>query len=138
MEDTMIRQLLAVTLILGAGGALGSGKAPARPADPARVRLVIAQQLPRLDGSKLRVKVVEVSYGPGDSSEAHRHPCAVIGYIVEGALRSRVDDGPDSVYQAGQSFYEPPNALHQVSANASREKPVRFTATFICDSEEAG
>jgi quercetin dioxygenase-like cupin family protein len=129
----MVRHVAAIGLILTAGAAVAGP--PATPADPAKVRLVIAQSLPQLNGSKLQVKVVEVGYGPGGSSEAHSHPCAVIGYVVEGSLRSQVKGGPDSVYRAGESFYEAPNAVHLVSANASTEKPVRFTATFICDSE---
>lgn len=115
----------------------GCRPAPAHAADPAATRLVLAQPLPALRGDRLQVKVVEVTYPPGGSSEAHSHPCAVIGYVAEGAYRSQVDGERDSVYQAGQSFYEAPNGVHRISANASRERPVRFTATFICDTTVA-
>ncbi len=72
---------------------------------------------------------------PGGSSSPHRHPCAVLGYVVEGALRSATDSGPETTYRAGESFYEAPNAVHRVSANASDREPVRFTASFICDHD---
>lgn len=113
-----------------AGGCGGS----VAPAGPARVQEVLTEPLPALRGSEPRVQVLEVTYPPGGASEAHRHPCAVVAYVTEGELRSAVGDGPERVYHTGQSFYEAPNALHRVSANASRDRPARFIATFICDS----
>lgn len=79
------------------------------------------------------VSLVEVTYPPGGSSKPHHHPCPVIAYVISGALRSRVGDGPDSTYTAGQTFYEPKGAEHRVSANASTERPVTFLAFFVCD-----
>jgi len=98
-------------------------------------RLVISQAIPPLNGEHVQVKVVEVTYGPGESSPAHSHPCAVIGYIVEGSYRTQVKGEAEAVYTAGQSFYEAPNGVHQTSANASKDKPVKFTATFVCESD---
>jgi quercetin dioxygenase-like cupin family protein len=79
--------------------------------------------------------VIEVTYGPGESSPPHRHPCPVIGYVIEGEYRSRSGTEPAVVYRAGQSFYEAPEAVHQVSANASTARPVRFLAYFVCDRQ---
>lgn len=115
----------------------GCRPSPAHAADPASVRMVLTQPIPPLHGDRVRVQVVEVSYPPGGSSEPHRHPCAVIGYVADGAFRSQVQGEADTVYRAGQSFYEAPNVVHLVSANASQDQPVRFTATFICDSTGA-
>lgn len=117
----------SVLLAAGCGGAVP-------PAGPARVQEVLTEPLPALRAAAPQVQVLEVSYPPGGASAAHRHPCAVVAYITEGELRSAVGDGPERVYHTGQSFYEAPNALHRVSANASRERPARFIATFICDS----
>jgi len=50
--------------------------------------------LPHMDGANLKVTVVEVVYGPGQSSRPHSHPCPVIGYIAEGAIRSQVKGEP--------------------------------------------
>lgn len=79
------------------------------------------------------VSIVEVKYGPGGSSKPHHHPCPVIAYVIRGALRSKVNDGPDSTYTAGQTFYEPPGAEHRISANASQTDSVKFLAFFVCD-----
>lgn len=84
---------------------------------------------------ELKVTVLEVEYGPGGSSSPHRHPCAVIGYVIDGEFHSQTEGGPDTVYRAGESFYEAPNAVHLISANASDRNRVRFTASFICDTD---
>jgi len=88
-----------------------------------------------MDGNHLGVTVVEVTYGPGGSSPAHSHPCPVIGYVVEGAYRTQVKGEPEATYRAGESFYEEPDGIHLISANASDQEPVRFIASFLCDRE---
>jgi quercetin dioxygenase-like cupin family protein len=55
-----------------------------------RARIVFSQPLSKLDGDHLKVVLVEVNYGPGEASSPHSHPCAVIGYVVEGTLRTEV------------------------------------------------
>ena len=87
-----------------------------------------------LDGSRLTVTVVEVRIEPGQQSRAHSHPCPVIGYIIEGAYRMQVRGEAEHVYTAGQTFYEPANGVHAVSASAN-DKPVRFLAYFTCDRQ---
>ena len=132
----MHRQLVTAAALLLVGTLPPGGRpAEARPSRDTDTRLVISKTLPRLNGEHLQVKVVEVSYGPGESSPAHSHPCAVIGYVVEGSYRTQVKGEAEVVYQAGQSFYEAPNGVHQLSANASRDRPVKFTATFVCESD---
>jgi quercetin dioxygenase-like cupin family protein len=91
--------------------------------------------LPQMDGSHLRATLVEVNYAPGESDKPHSHPCPVIGYVAQGAIRFQVKGGPETVYKTGESFYEPPNGVHQVSANASDKEPARLIAYFTCDHE---
>jgi quercetin dioxygenase-like cupin family protein len=100
-----------------------------------RARITFSHALPQLDGGHLEVTVVEVTYGPGESSPPHSHPCAVTGYVVKGALRTRVGGGPEAIYKVGESFYEAPNGVHLVSANASKERPAKFIAYFVCDHD---
>jgi quercetin dioxygenase-like cupin family protein len=98
-------------------------------------RVVLSQALPKLNGDHLKATLVEVHYGPGESSPPHSHPCAVIGYVVQGTLRSQVKGGPEVIYKTGESFYEAPNGIHVVSANASRTEPATFVAYFVCDHD---
>jgi quercetin dioxygenase-like cupin family protein len=98
-----------------------------------RSRVAFSHDLPRLNGDKLSVTVVEVNYGPGESSTPHSHPCPVIGYVVEGTLRTQVKGEPEAIYKAGESFYEAPNGVHEVSANASDKDRAKLLAYFVCD-----
>ena len=116
--------------------ALRAQVAPAAQASAGpQVRVAFAQALPALDGKNLKVQGVEVRYAPGGQSQAHSHPCPVIGYVLEGAYRSQVEGQPEAIYKEGESFYEAPNGVHVVSANASATEPVRFLAFFVCDHD---
>lgn len=116
-------------------GGMAAGCTMNEPSEAASA--LLTQPIPALDGAHLEVTLVEVRYAPSGSSTPHQHTCPVIGYVVEGALRTQVGGGPVQVYRAGESFYEAPNGVHEVSANASDREPVRFTAVFICDHATA-
>lgn len=111
--------------------AAGAARAP-RPG--AEVRPVVTQKLPALDGATLSVQLTEVSYPPRGQSAPHRHPCPVVGYVIEGALRFQVTGQPERVVRAGESFFETLGDEHAVSANASDTAPVRFLAYLVCDA----
>jgi|SRR5690349_727382 quercetin dioxygenase-like cupin family protein len=100
-----------------------------------RARVVINQPVAPMNGDKLKVTLVEVNYGPGESSPPHSHPCPVIGFVMEGAIRSQVKGADEATFQAGQTFYEPANGVHMVSANASTTAPAKLLAYFVCDSD---
>jgi quercetin dioxygenase-like cupin family protein len=124
---------LSITLVLTAGlgarfSAAQSGATPSHPGE-------FSHALPKLDGNHLRATVVEVNYAPGEADKPHSHPCTVIGYVAQGAIRFQVKGGPEGIFNAGESFYEPPNGVHQVSANASDKEPAKLIAFFVCDHE---
>ncbi len=104
-------------------------------AAPQRVRPVLARTLPRLAGGHLKASMLEVNYGPGESSPVHSHPCAVLGYVVQGAIRTQVKGEPEAIYKAGEGFYEAPNGIHAISANASRTESAKLVAYFLCDHD---
>ena len=84
------------------------------------------------------IKGVLVQYGPGGSSWAHTHPKSAFIYatVLEGAIRSSVNDGPVVTYRAGQSFSEMPGDRHSVSENASKTEPAKLLAVFVVDTDE--
>jgi len=114
---------------------LGWGQPAAPGSAKDRARIVLSEILPALDGTHLKATLVEVHYGPGEASPPHSHPCAVIGYVVEGTIRTQVKGEALMTYRAGESFYEPPNGVHLVSANASSTEPARLIAYLICDHD---
>lgn len=131
-----------IVLALGSGLGAGwlddrAGVRDAAPDDPiAQARLIMSAPLPQMNGGRLRVSMVEVTYGAGAGSSPHSHPCPVIGYVMDGAIRSQVRGQGDSVYQSGQTFYESPAGVHRVSANARTSKASKLLAVFICDQEQ--
>jgi quercetin dioxygenase-like cupin family protein len=122
-------------LLFAAFGAAPAQTSTSTSQEKARDRIVLSESLPKLKGENLKVTIVEVTYGPGESSPPHSHPCPVIAYVLEGALREKVKGKPETIYKAGENFYEAPNGIHEISANASRTKPAKFLAYFVCDRE---
>jgi quercetin dioxygenase-like cupin family protein len=96
-------------------------------------KIVFEHDLPDLNLKGWSVTVVEVSYAPGESSGAHRHPGITIAYVLEGEVRSKVGDDPEKLYTAGQMFLETPNQVHAVSRNASTTKPARLLAVMLAE-----
>jgi quercetin dioxygenase-like cupin family protein len=122
--------------VLGSPLAWTQGTTPPKhPETEERAHAALAHALPKLNGEHLKATVVEVHYGPGESSPPHSHPCAVIGYVVEGTLRTQVKGEPEAIHKAGEAFYEAPNGIHVVSANASQTDPATFIAYFVCDHD---
>ena len=56
--------------------------------------------------------------------------------VLEGAIRSKVNDGPETTYRAGDSWSEYPGDRHGVSANASATEPAKLLAVFVVDTNE--
>jgi quercetin dioxygenase-like cupin family protein len=56
--------------------------------------------------------------------------------VLEGAIRSQVNDGPVTTYKAGQSLSELPGDRHAVSANASETSPAKLLAVFVVDTND--
>jgi quercetin dioxygenase-like cupin family protein len=102
----------------------------------AKVTLVYEHELPNVPGKS--IKGVLVEYGPGGHSPGHTHAKSAFIYatVLEGAIRSQINDGPVKTYQAGQSFSELPGDRHGVSANASETKPAKLLAVFVVDTSE--
>jgi len=111
---------------------------PALAQDPARAKVTVVfdHALPNAPGKSMRGVLVE--YGPGGSSPAHTHPDSAFIYatVLEGAISSQVNDGPVTVYRAGENFAELPGDHHSVSANASDTEPAKLLAVFVVDTNE--
>ncbi|HET7061387.1 MAG TPA: cupin domain-containing protein [Nitrosospira sp.] len=127
------RFLCAVAL---AALSINAASADSLPTDKSKVTLVFNHVLPNVPGKSMKGVLVE--YQPGGSSPAHTHPKSAFIYatVLEGAIRSKVNDGPEKVYRAGESFAELPGDHHGVSANNSKTEPARLLAVFVVDTDE--
>jgi quercetin dioxygenase-like cupin family protein len=124
--------LRAAVTAIAAGLTIGLSASVLQP-PTSRAKAAFTGKLPVLDGNQLTATLVEVTYPPGGANPPHRHPCPVIGYVLEGAVRMQLQGQAERVYKAGDSFFETPADVHAVSANASQTEPVRFLAYFVCD-----
>ena len=114
----LLRFIYAIVVCVLINATIGTGAAIAADKN-SKVTLVYEHALPNVPGKS--IKGVLVEYGPGGSSPAHTHPKSAFIYatVLEGAIRSSVNNGPVVTYRAGQSFSELPGDRHGVSANAS-------------------
>jgi quercetin dioxygenase-like cupin family protein len=114
----------------------GSVLADAPKSKNANVTLVYQHELPNVPGKS--IKGVLVEYGPGGYSPGHTHPKSAFIYatVLEGAIRSQVNDGPVTTFKTGESFSELPGDRHSVSANASETQPAKLLAVFVVDTNE--
>ena len=120
----------ALLLIAAAWPALGLPPGNAPPSDGV-VAGLMTQDLVG-DPSK-EIVMITVEYVPGGASLPHRHDAQVFVYVLEGSLRMQIRGAPAVTLQKGQTFYEGPEDIHEVSANASRTVPARILVFLVKD-----
>src|ERR1700689_2166624 len=60
-----------------------------------------------------RVEVLRVELAPAQPAGLHRHPCPVVGWVIAGAIRFQVADGPMLILQAGDALHLPRSSEHR-------------------------
>ncbi|WP_394830206.1 cupin domain-containing protein [Pendulispora rubella] len=128
IKRVLFAMALAVALIPDAPAGAAEGKD--------KVTLVFDHVLPNVPGKSMKSFLVE--YPPGGSSPGHSHASSAFIYatVLQGAIRSQVNNGPVKTYRAGESFAEMPGDHHGVSENASATEPARLLAVFVVDTAE--
>jgi quercetin dioxygenase-like cupin family protein len=113
-----------------AAAAMPDGAAAAQqPATAATRREVIRQELP---GEPLRdISLIEVTYPPATGSPPHLHTNGVMAFVVSGTIVSKVGNEAEQTFHAGDAWWEPPDAVHRVSRNASSTEPATLLAIYI-------
>ena len=114
-----------------------SHAASAQSAEPVRETITPAfvQALPNVPGKTITAIVVD--YPPGAKSIPHRHGQAfVVGYVLEGQIRSQVNNGESRVYNAGEHWTEAPGVHHTISENVSTSAPAKLLAIFVADTKD--
>ena len=123
--------MLKRRVLLGSAGALFSHALLLNAQKRGGSKVVFQHDLPDISLKNWSLTAVEVSYAPGESSTAHRHPGITIAYVLQGEIRSKIGDGPEQTYTAGQMFVERPGELHAVSGNASATAPAKLLALLL-------
>jgi quercetin dioxygenase-like cupin family protein len=129
--------LLRLTLIVCAlvASAFGVNSGFAEDKGP-KVTVVFDHALPNVPGKSMKGILVE--YGPGVASVGHVHPRSAFIYatVLEGAIRTSVNDGPAVTYRAGQNFPEMPGDRHTLDENASKTETAKLLAVFVVNTDE--
>jgi hypothetical protein len=107
---------------------VASGKAAAQVANGTssnhtaeQARIALSHTLAHLDGAHLKATVVEITYGPSESSQPHSHPCPVIGYVIQGSTS-------DTSERQG---------LSTKRARVSTKRPTAFNDFSQCDQQSS-
>ena len=66
----------------------------------------------------------------------HAKSAFIYAYVISGAIESKVNDGETRIYRAGESWSEPPGAIHSISRNASKTEPAKLLAVFVLDTND--
>ncbi len=82
------------------------------------------------------VKIVEIDFEAGQKAPLHKHPCPVIGSIVQGQCLVQVEGEPAKVLKAGDAFYEPADTPILHFDNYSEKEPMKFIAYYLLNDEK--
>jgi quercetin dioxygenase-like cupin family protein len=79
----------------------------------------------------MELSLIEVTYPPATGSPPHLHANGVMAFVVSGTIVSKVGDGAEQTFHAGDAWWGPPGAIHRVSRNASSTEPATLLAIYV-------
>ena len=82
------------------------------------------------------VDVRQIQLLPGQQSGRHVHPCAVVGYIVEGEAQLQIEGEELQPLATGAAFYEPAGVVIANFGNASDSESMTFIAFYLLDGDQ--
>jgi quercetin dioxygenase-like cupin family protein len=111
--------------------ATAAASASARPAET--LKPLLQQALPDVKGKTFTSAVVELP--PNASAAPHRHGQAfVYAYVLEGTVRSKLDDKPVTTFHQGENWVEQPGTDHVLTENASQTEPAKLLVVFVSNT----
>ena len=129
-----LRILIALCVSAAAAVTSASAQAPATSARPASGPTELFRTaLPDAPGKQLVVVALSIAPKRADQppSPGHRHPGSVYVYVTEGTARFGIEGQPVKEVKTGESFFEPPGALHTVMESASSSAGAKAIAVMI-------
>ncbi len=121
--------VIGITVGFWPVGLCAGADAPA--AQSGAVKELMIRDLEGASGKELRLMTVD--YLPGGASLPHRHHAQVFVYVLEGAVRMQVDGAAAVTLGPGETFYEGPDDIHRISANASPTLAARLLVFMVKD-----
>ncbi|MCE7003666.1 cupin domain-containing protein [Kibdelosporangium philippinense] len=141
VRSQIVGRLLAIAALAGAtacGSAnesvpVAASATSAAAALPPQASILLQQALPNAEGKTFTSQVVD--FPPGAAAGPHRHGRAfVFAYVLQGAVRSQVDDKPATTYHQGENWFEEPGAHHVVAANPSMTERAKLLVVYVSNT----
>ena len=133
MTSKKVAAAFIVAIVFAAGLGAGRLSVSGQAQGPLpKITELMRQALGDIEGYEVRV--VGLDFPPSSTSPAHQHPGHVFVHVVQGSITTKVGDTPVATYKAGDTFYEPPNAVHAMADNVSATEPARAIAFFVIES----
>lgn len=131
---TLRRLAVAALSAAALAGAFASGAAVAQqPPAATKITPLMKQAIAEFPGHEVTMLTLDIP--PGGGSAPHRHPGHhIFGYVLEGAYKFKVEDGPEKTLTQGETFYEAPGQLHAVSRNASEAAPAKVLVFILAET----
>ena len=83
------------------------------------------------------ILALKVTSPPSAQTPPHTHHGASVSVVgLTGSLLNKMNDDPMAIVKPGDSFYESPSCIHQISANASTTEEASMLATFVLETEK--
>jgi len=92
-------------------------------------QIISVSTLENIPGHNLTSVIVELN--PGVIVPTHTHSGFVYVYVLEGTVRSQLDQGKTVEFSVGQSWTEPPGMIHSITQNPSTTDKVKFLAVLV-------
>ena len=129
------RILIALGVSAAAAAAIisASAQAPANAPRAGGPTELFRTALPDAPGKQLVVVALTIAPKQANqpASPGHRHPGSVYVYVTEGTARFGIEGQPVKEVKTGESFFEPPGALHTVMESASATEGAKAIAVMI-------
>ncbi len=80
---------------------------------------------------------VTVELEPETTIGPHTHSGFVFAYVLEGTIRSQLNDDIAIDYHVGDSWVEPSGTLHRLTQNPSQTQNAKILAVFVAETDSA-
>jgi len=111
--------------------ALWAARASAASSSASAGVIQVLSERPLAGQAGTDVTILTVDYPPGGSTPPHEHPGTTYAYVLQGAVVSKVNDGPAQTFTKGQMWTEQPHDHHMISKNASSTEPAKLLVLMI-------
>jgi quercetin dioxygenase-like cupin family protein len=102
--------------------------------NPVKQNLLVNEVLSNTPDHNL--KAVTVQLEPGVTVPSHTHGGFVFVFVLEGTVRSQLNNAKTIEFKTGEYWVEPPGTVHSVTQNTSQTEIAKVLAVFVVNKDE--